>query len=87
MSEKDQNHKQFDTLEARLAGTLRPVQPTREHIHRMRSRVRFSGPRVLSRRLADWEYLLIVVGGVASVTVFLVTVARFVFNLMTRRSG
>ncbi len=75
----------LEALEARLAGTLRPVTPPREVVNRLRRRIRFPERRALARRLSDWEFAFFVVGSVMSVAVLIAAVARALFHLFGRR--
>jgi len=75
------------TLEAHLAGALRPIQPPRGFVQHLRERVRLPEPRLLAKRLTDWQFILIVVGGVVSAAVLIATVARALFHLFRRDGG
>ena len=75
---------QLSTLEAYLAGTLRPVTPPMEIVQRLRNRMRFPESRVIVLRLQDWQRMLLVFGGVMSGMLVMITVARTFFYLMRR---
>ena len=78
---------QLDVIEAQLAGMLRPVSPSRELIQRLRSRIRMPRRSEIVVRLRDWETLMLVLGGVISGTLVMVTVARALFHLFGRRDA
>lgn len=73
-------------IEAHLAGMLKPVTPSRELLQRLRRRVRIPQRSELAARLRDWDTLMIVLGGVLSGALVLLTVARAVFHLFGRRN-
>jgi hypothetical protein len=76
---------QLDTLEAQLAGTLRPVQPPKAILQRLRDRIQLPDRSEILMRLRDWRRLMMVFGGVMSGMVALITIARAVFHLVGRR--
>ena len=73
-------------LEARLAGTLKPVQPSRDMVRRLRTRLRFPARQEIVSRLADWKRMFLVFGGVMSGMLIVITLARAFFDLVGRRS-
>lgn len=72
-------------LEARLAGTLKPVQPSRDMVKRLRERLRFPAREEIVSRLADWKRMFLVFGGVMSGLLIVITLARAFFYLVGRR--
>lgn len=74
-------------LESRLAGTLKPIQPTSDIVHRLRERLRFPAGEDIVLRFRDWRKLFLVFGGVMSGLLLVITVARAFFHLVGRRSG
>jgi hypothetical protein len=81
------HEEQLYALEAHLAGTLKPVQPPKHIIQRLRDRIRFPGREEIALRLRDWHALLLVFGGVMSGMVLVITVARVMFHLFGRRNA
>lgn len=79
--------KQIDAIEGRLAGTLRPVRPPRDFVQRLRGHVHLPERGELAVRLYDWERLLLVISGVLSGAVVILSVARAMYHLFGRRSG
>ncbi len=75
----------FTHLEAHLAGTLKPVAPPRGFSQRLRERIRLSAPRLIAERIASWRFFFVVIGGVMSAMVLVITVARALFHLTGRR--
>ena len=73
-------------LEAQLAGTLRPVQPSGVVLQRLRGRIRFPQGRI-ARRLNNWRSLYFALGSVLSGMLLLITVARALYSLVGRRAG
>lgn len=78
----------LNELEAHLAGTLRPVTPPREIVHRLRQRIRFPGPgEIASQIRREWGKMFLVFGGVMSGFLVILTVARALFYFFGRRHG
>ena len=75
----------LDVIEARLAGALRRVTPPHGLVHRLRERIRMPDRREIAGRLRDWQALLLVLGGVLSGALVLITFARALFHLVGRR--
>lgn len=75
----------LDALEAHLAGTLKPVAPPKDLVQRLRDRIRLPAREEIVLRFQDWRRLFLVFGGVMSVLLVLITVARAFFHLVGRR--
>jgi hypothetical protein len=76
----------LDALEASLAGTLRPVQPRQDFVHKLRSRIHIPQREEIASRLQDWQRLFLVFSGVVSGMLILITVARALYHLFGRRN-
>lgn len=76
----------IESLEAHLAGTLRPVVPPKDFVQRLRERVRLPEREVIVSRLRDWNRLFLVLGSVMSGMMLLITVARALYYLFGRRN-
>jgi hypothetical protein len=90
MSKSKQNslpNEDLDALEAHLAGTLRPVRPSSDLVTRLRGRLRMPQREEIVLRLRDWRSLFLAFGGVMSVLLVLITVARALFHFYGRKSG
>lgn len=75
----------IESLEAHLAGTLRPVAPPKDFVQRLRDRVRLPERDVLVSRLRDWKRLFLVFGSVMSGMVILITIARALYYMFGPR--
>jgi len=73
------------TLEARLAGTLKPIQPSNDIAQRLRERIHFPAREEIVLRLNDWKRMFLVFGGVMSGMLLIITVARAFFHLFGRK--
>lgn len=73
-------------LEARLAGILKPVAPPRGFVQRLRERIHMPEPRLIAERIASWRFFFVVIGGVMSAMLLIITVARALFHLVGRKS-
>ena len=76
---------QVIALEAHLAGTLRPVNPPMEVVQRLRERIRFPQPEVIVSRFRDWQRMFVVLGGVMSGMLAMITIARAFYYLVGRK--
>jgi len=75
----------IESLEAHLAGTLRPVAPPKDFVQHLRDRIRLPERDVIVSRLRDWKRLLLVFGSVMSSMVILITIARALYYMFGRR--
>ncbi len=75
----------LDTLEAHLAGTLKPVSPPKELVQRLGARIRVPSRSEITLRFTDWRRMFFVVGGVVSGMLLLITIARALYYLAGRR--
>ena len=73
------------TLEERLAGTLKPIRPSKDVVQRLRERIRFPAPEEVVSRLRDWKRMFLVFGGVMSGMLVMITIARAFFYLVGKR--
>jgi hypothetical protein len=55
-------------------------------VQRLRERIRFPAPEEIALRLGDWKKMFLVLGGVMSGMVLVITLARAFFYLMSRKS-
>ncbi len=72
-------------LEARLAGTLKPIQPSSDMVQRLRERIRFPAREEIALRLGEWKKMFLVFGGVMSGLLLVITLARAFFYFVGRR--
>jgi hypothetical protein len=77
----------FDELEGRLAGTLRPVSPPDEFVQRLRGHIHVPEKGELTVRLREWVSVMVVFGGVLSGALVFVTVLRALSHILSRRNG
>lgn len=75
----------MESLEAHLAGTLRPVAPPRDLVQRLRETVHLPEREVIVSRLRDWNRLFLVFGSVMSGMLVAITLARALYYLVWRR--
>lgn len=83
----DHSKEYIKTLEANLVETLRPVIPPRDFIQHIRERIHLPEPRLIVRRLSNWEFVLIIAGGVMSAALIIAAVARAIFHFFRRREN
>jgi hypothetical protein len=73
------------SLETRLAGTLKPIQPSKEIVQRLRERIHMPDREEIVSRLKDWKRMFVVLGGVMSGLLLIITVARAFFYFVGKR--
>ena len=76
---------QLNALEAHLAGTLKRVTPPMEVANRLRERIHFPQRNVIVLRIRDWRRMFLVLGGVMSGMVAIMTVARALYYFFGRK--
>lgn len=81
----DLSAENLESLEAHLAGTLRPVSPPMGVAQRLRERIHFPDRETLVIRLSDWKRLFLAFGSVMSAMLLLITIARALYYLVGRR--
>ncbi len=72
-------------LEERLAGTLKPIRPSRDVVQRLRERIRMPGPDEIRSRFQDWKRMFLVFGSVMSGMLVVLTIARAFFHLVRKQ--
>jgi hypothetical protein len=72
-------------IEQRLAGTLKPIRPSRDVVQRLRERLRGPVREEITLRLQDWQRMFLVFGGVMSGMLVLITIARALYYFVGRR--
>jgi hypothetical protein len=77
----------LDVLEAQLAGTLKPFAPPRDIVKRLRLRLHMPDRQEITLRLADWRRLFLVLSGVISGALLLITIARALYYLIGRKGA
>ncbi len=80
-------YEDLNDLERRLRGTLRPVVPPRDLLSRLQDRIHFPDAAELTAHLREWRTLWLVLAGVLSIALMILTVARALFHLMGRRGS
>ena len=76
----------LESLEAHLAGILRPIAPSKDFVQSLRERVRLPERGVFVSRLRDWKRLFLVFGSVMSGMLVIITIARALYYLVGRRN-
>ena len=74
----------FNPFEARLEAALHPVHPSQKFVQSMRQRIQIKAPVEVTRRLNDPPTLLLILGGVLSASLLVITAARAIFYLTNR---
>ena len=74
----------FNLFEARLESVLHPVQPSSKYVQKLRQRINFKAPVEVAQRLASPPSMLMILGGVLSVSLLIITIARAIFYMVNR---
>lgn len=75
----------LESLEAYLAGTLRPVTPPKDFVQHLRGRIRLPKRDVIVSRLRDWNRLFLVFSSVMSGVVIIISIARLLYYVFGQR--
>lgn len=75
----------LESLEAHLAGALRPVAPPKNFVQRLSRRVHIPEGQVIVNRLREWKRLLLAFGSVMSGMLLVITLARALYYMVGRR--
>jgi hypothetical protein len=74
----------FDPMEAELEAAFRPVHPSTRFVQTVRHRITIKPSVEVAQRLADLPSVLLVLGGVLSVSLLIITMVRAIFYLTNR---
>lgn len=78
------NQTPVDPVEAELQAILQPVRPSRKFVQTVRKRIHFTPPVSLAVKPPETRRYLMILGGVLSMSLLLVTLGRAVFYLVNR---
>lgn len=81
------NEKKFvdpHEVEDRLEQAFRPVRPSRKFVQKVRGRIHLAPPVVVAERLNNTPRILLLIGGVLSVSLLVATGVRALFYLMNK---
>ena len=88
MARRKQTHtpeEDIQVLEAHLAGTLKPVAPSKEIVQRVNMRIQMPNREKVTIYFPDWSRLFLVFGGVISGMLLFISLARAFYYLTGRR--
>ena len=87
MSKRKQTPPEEDiqVLEAQLAGTLKPIAPSKAIVQRLSTRIQMPNRERVTIYFPDWGRLFLVFGGVISGMLLFITLARAFYYLAGRR--
>jgi hypothetical protein len=74
----------FNPVEAELEAAFHPVRPSTKFVQTVRRRINVKPSVEVSQRLADPPALLLILGGVLSVSLLIITAVRAIFYLTNR---
>jgi hypothetical protein len=74
----------FNPVEAELKAAFHHVRPSTKLIQTVRHRINIQPSVEVTQRLADPPALLLILGGVLSVSLLIITVVRAIFYLTNR---
>jgi hypothetical protein len=74
----------FNPVEAELKAAFHPVHPSTKFVQTIRHRIDLKPSVEVTQRLADPPTLLLILGGVLSVSLLIITAVRAIFYLTNR---
>lgn len=74
----------FDPMEAELEAAFHRVHPSQKFVQTVRRRINFKPSVEIAQRLPAPPSLLLILGGVLSVSLLIITAARAIFYLTNR---
>jgi hypothetical protein len=74
----------FNPMEAELEAAFHPVHPSTRFVQTVRHRIEFKPSVEVSQRLADPPTVLLILGGVLSISLLIITAVRAIFYLTNR---
>ncbi len=75
----------LDELEHQLKRALHPIPLPAEELERVRRRIRYISPVRVARGMFEWEFWFIVIGGLVTAFMLILTLARALFYLFGRK--
>jgi len=78
------NPDSFTPMEAQLENLLRPIRPSKKFAQTVRQRIHFSPSVKLADKSPQTRHILLVLGGVLSASLLIITLVRAVFYLTNR---
>ncbi len=78
------NVNKSNPFEARLEAAFRPVRPSSNYVQTLRQRFQVKSPVEVAQRLTNRSSLILILGGVLSVSLLIITFVRAVFYLTNR---
>jgi hypothetical protein len=84
MNTKLDHQNNYDPLEQKLASTLKPVKPSPGFIQTTRRRFNFASPTTVAQRLADSNYIYILLASSIGAALLIITIVRFIYSLLGR---
>ncbi len=82
---KDRFSPSLEDLESRLQRALQPIALSAEHLQRVRRRIRYPSQVRAAQRMFEWEFWFIIVGGVLTTFMLILTLARALFYLFGKK--
>ncbi len=75
----------LEDVEHQLKRALRPIPLPAEELERVRRRIRYISPVRVARDVFEWEFWLIVIGGLVTAFMLILTLARALFYFFGRK--
>ncbi len=75
----------MDDLEHQLKRALRPIRLPAEELEHVRRRIRYMPSVRSTRRMVEWEFWFVVIGGLVTAFMLILTLARALFYLFGRK--
>ena len=74
----------FNPMEAELQAAFRPIRPSKKFVQTVRKRIHFSPEVLVANKTPETRHFLLILGGVLSVSLLILTGVRAIFYLVNR---
>ena len=81
----DASRGKIASLEHRLSGALKPIQPRKEFVHGIAQRIRTKSHVAFVDRIANWHLIAILIAGLVSLMVFMAVLGRAILSILDKK--
>ena len=81
----DASRGKIASIEHRLSGALRPIEPRKEFVHGIAQRIRTKSRVAFVDRIANWHLIAILIAGLVSLTLFMAVLGRALLSLVDKK--
>lgn len=81
----DASMERIVSLEKRLSGVLKPINPRKEFVHGVAHNLQTGTHAAFVDRIANWHLIAMLIAGLISMIVFLAVIWRVLLSLLGKR--